>query len=196
VRETAQESNDLINDKLRSFPTLCSARLVLREFVDADGDAIFDIFSSDEVTNTHNLSMRHREQGRRLAAWRRGLWLSGAGVRWAIAQRRWPRQAIGSCGFDFSRRDEGVIELSFDLHPSHWGQGLAREGVGQCVAHALEGKLPLSWSRIETLTLPDNDRARALLAALGFEDAGLCPSHRRWKTSVADLHRYVMRRLG
>jgi ribosomal-protein-alanine N-acetyltransferase len=151
------------------------------------------IFSSDEVTQTHNLGkMRNREQGQRLAAWRRGLWSGGAGIRWAMAHRRWPLQAIGSCGFDFGRCDEGVIELSFDLHPTHWGQGLAREGVGQCVAHALDGKLPISLSRIEALTLPDNDRARALLTALGFEDAGLCHSHRLWKTSLADLQRYAI----
>ena len=71
-------------------------------------------------------------------------------------------EVIGGCSFD---RWRGVLELSYELLPEHWGQGLA----GEALATALDWV----WSNTEdeslvAVTQAANRRSRELLERLGF----------------------------
>jgi GNAT superfamily N-acetyltransferase len=53
------------------------------------------------------------------------------------------------------------------VHPDHWGEGLAREGVELAVAAiSAAGRTPVLW------VLDANHRARGLYAHLGWEPTG------------------------
>jgi len=71
-------------------------------------------------------------------------------------------EVIGGCSFD---RWRGVLELSYELLPEHWGRGLAAEGV----------RAALDWMWGDTddevvvaVTQTANTRSLDLLGRLGF----------------------------
>lgn len=170
------------------FPSLATDRLVLREFEPDDREAVFRIFSNEAVTAWHNIArVGMLEDARQLVAWRAEQWPSGRGVRWAIALREHPLDAIGSCGFDFQRRRHGAVELSYDLDPAHWDRGFAREALAGAIGCAFAGRLGLAVGRIEALTQPGNRRSTRLLGALGFHQEGVLRRYRHWHGEAVDL---------
>lgn len=75
------------------------------------------------------------------------------------------------------RHDAGSAraELGYALARAHWGWGLAREGLGALIAHALG---PLGLRRLEAEVDPRNQRSWQLLENLGFVREGL--ARERW----------------
>ena len=71
-------------------------------------------------------------------------------------------EVIGGCSFG---RWRGVLELSYELLPEHWGQGLATEAVGAAIDWV--------WDNTEddvtvAVTQTANIRSLSLLCRLGF----------------------------
>jgi RimJ/RimL family protein N-acetyltransferase len=93
-------------------------------------------------------------------------------ARWATVGERWgvfciadrvTDEAIGGCSFG---RWRGVLELSYELLPEHWGRGLAIEAIGAA--------LDWVWDATEdeavvAVTQTANLSSLRLLARLGFE---------------------------
>jgi len=165
------------------FPSRATPRLVLREFEPDDVRAVWRIFRHEAMAPLHNLApMGSLDDAKRLLDWRIGQWPRGYGVRWAIALRERPLDAIGSCGFDFHRRSHGAIELSYDLDPAQWRHGYAREALRAAIACAFDDSLGRpEVTRIEALTRPVNPRSAHLLQALGFQREGLLRQFRLWR---------------
>lgn len=165
------------------FPSRATSRLVLREFEDDDAPAVWRIFSDEAMAPLHNIApLRSLADAQRLLDQRISQWPRGYGVRWAIALRDRPNDAIGSCGFDFDRRHHGAVELSYDLDPAHWRRGFAREALRAAVDCAFDGSLGRpEIMRIEALTRPDNAASARLLGALGFRREGVLRQFRHWR---------------
>jgi ribosomal-protein-alanine N-acetyltransferase len=62
-----------------------------------------------------------------------------------------------------------IPEIGFILHPDAWGQGLAREAVAAAIDHAFAA-FPIATILADVD--PRNAASLALLAALGFKEAG------------------------
>lgn len=151
-----------------NIPTLATARLRLRSFVQADLDAYAAICADVEV-------MRYIGAGGpvgRDAAWRHmalflGEWaLRGHGT-WAV-ERRSDRKLVGRVGF---LQPEGWpgCELAWTLARDAWGQGLAFEAARAALAY---GRDELGLGELISLIRPDNARSIALAARLGAEADG------------------------
>ena len=74
------------------------------------------------------------------------------------------------------------VEVSYSLHPAHWGRGLATELVRAAVAHGFE---TLGLPEIVAFTDPANHRSLAVMRRLGmrpdpsrdFEHPAIPPGH-------------------
>ncbi len=91
------------------------------------------------------------------------------------AQHRWivVRKAdgvkMGTCGFHCWNRQDGKVEVGYDLKAAYWGQGYMREAVQAILAFARE---EMRARQIVACIAVDNHRSVRLVEAFGFVRAG------------------------
>lgn len=159
---------------LSQFPFLTTRRLLLREFRQSDAQAVFDIFSQDELTRHHNQStMRALEEAETLVSARINVFIEGAGIRWAIVLRHQKDRVIGSCGFYNLNKMNSSVEIGYDLHPAYWRQHIMSEALRAAIDFGFSeaGWFPLN--RVEALTYLENEASAGLLLKLGFQEEGI-----------------------
>ncbi len=137
-------------------------RLSLRMPEDRDLDFVTALFARPEI-------VAHRpepepdspaESRRRLARDRAHWGLHGFG-RWAVEAEG---RLIGFGGVTVSTEFEG-LNLSYHLHPDHWGNGYATELVMEALAFAFGD---LQAQRVIGLVRPVNVASRRVLEKCGF----------------------------
>lgn len=77
-------------------------------------------------------------------------------------------QPIGMSGL-VHRPGLPAVDVGYALLPAWWGQGLAREAAGACLAHGHE---VLGLPRILAITARHNQASMRVLAAIGMRDEG------------------------
>lgn len=142
---------------MTAVPTLRTARLVLRQAVWEDLDAVHRVMSDPRA-------MRYWSRPEHETLEETRHWL-GFLVDQAEDSRDWLVErdgvVIGKAGA------WAVPEVGFILHPDHWGQGLAREAM-VAVITALETEFPELVLTAEVD--PRNAASLRLLARLGFHE--------------------------
>ena len=170
------------------FPVLHTKHLVLREFQKSDAQAVLNAFSQDIVTRYHNLETMHSiEQAKKLVKVRASLFEKGLGVRWAIVLKDQQDVAIGSCGYYSGNKAFRSIEIGYDLHPDHWGQGLMRQALIAVINLGFSDAFFFRLNRIEALTYLEHKASIALLKRLGFQQEGVRREYGYWKNQFHDL---------
>jgi RimJ/RimL family protein N-acetyltransferase len=136
---------------------ISAERLTLRPFVHADKPAIVELRTSPEVCRYLG-----GPAGAEFAAEIRA---ATVGERWGVfgVAELETGQAIGSLHFD---RGRGVLEVSYELMPTHWGQGLAQEALSAALGWAAR---ELDEEDVVAVTQTANAASVALLGRLGFE---------------------------
>jgi ribosomal-protein-alanine N-acetyltransferase len=151
-----------------TIPTLHTPRLLLREIVDADADAIMLVRGDYEVTR-HNIGAAYTEieQAQRLIAGIREE--SAAGVpRWGVTLKP-DTLLIGMVGFNTLAETDRRASVGFDLARAHWGSGIMSEALRCVLTYGFE---TLNLNRIEADTSEHNSASQALLRKLGFREEG------------------------
>lgn len=152
----------------QSFPVLETERLVLREIVPADAEALF-AFRSDPVEQQHNdpafvhisesyalierLAREYRDEG----AVRWGLTLKGEDV------------VVGLLGYNYWSVPHNRAAIGYDLAMRLWGRGLMSEAMTAVLDH---GFGPMGLNRVEAWTNEANTESIRLLRRLGFWQEG------------------------
>ena len=127
-------------------------RLVLREFLPADADALALVLSDPETmrfypapydrAGVEEWIARNR---RRYAANRHGLWamvLKASG------------ELVGDCGLTIQKvEDADETEIGYHVRRDHWGQGLATEAARACRDFGFD-RLPVE--RLVSIIRPEN----------------------------------------
>lgn len=152
-----------------AFPVLSTDRLVLREWVPSDAADMFS-FRSDPVAQIYNSEpMREVSEATALIEGFRADFTAGERIQWAVTVRPDDRP-VGTFGFNSWQRFHRHAELGYDLARTHWGRGLAYEGVAAIVGF---GFAEMGLHRIECQTILDNVRSVRLLERLGFQREGV-----------------------
>ncbi|MEM6640873.1 MAG: GNAT family N-acetyltransferase [Pseudomonadota bacterium] len=154
----------------KSIPTLQSARITLRPIRPSDLQVVHQGLSDRRVTRHYAVHFDTLEQAREQMHWFSRNERDGTGCWWALCDQRNPRDyepMIGACGMNAHPHCSTTVELGFWLLPGHWGQGLARDAVSQCIQYAR------SLNTITSLVAyvaRENVRCLGLLTGLGFTD--------------------------
>ena len=154
-----------------AFPTLQTARLLLREITPEDALALFEIHG-DPAAMRYFGSLQKDLDGMRAVIQRFAQWrsLPAPGTRWGIAlQAGGP--LIGSCGLFSWNRESRRCALGYELHPTHQGQGLMQEALSAVLAWGFAQMDGLH--RIEAQIHPDNLSSTRLIQRMGFRADGL-----------------------
>jgi len=167
------------------FPTIETKRLLLRELVPTDADALYAIHSDIEGMRWYGAdTMTEPSQATKLielfASWRR---LANPGTRWGI-ERREDARLIGTCGLFSWNANSRSCALGFELARDAWGGRYMAETLNAVLSHGWE---TMQLNRIGAQVHPSNTLSLRLLIGLGFQFEGRLRQIARWNGVQHDL---------
>ncbi len=146
------------------FPTIETARLILREIRQEDSIAIFKNFSDPEIGKWFfEEPLTEMEQVNQFLAEFDRDFAQKKGITWALTLKEGD-SCIGTCGYghvEFGDRGE----IGFDLAKDHWGKGLMTEALQAIIDYGFK---ILNLSKVEAHSYTYNVRAIRLMEKLGF----------------------------
>lgn len=172
-----------MNDNIfTAFPEIETDSLILREILPEDRDAIFAIFSDEEVTRYYDLvTMRKRKEAEELIDFFYERFEAENMIRWGIT-RKDEDVVIGTCGYVLLHRHRG--EIGYDLRCSEWRKGIMTEAIDAIVDF---GFRDMELQRVEALVMPENVASARLLRKLGFTEEGTLRDYDRFKGAFHDM---------
>ncbi|MGL5676551.1 MAG: GNAT family N-acetyltransferase [Cellulosilyticaceae bacterium] len=173
----------------KEFPILKTKRLVLRALEAEDVEAIYKIFSSEEVTAYYGMyPLSEPVKARQMIEAFAKSFEEDRGIRWAITVKD-TGEVIGTCGFMNSSSRHRRTEVGYELHEDAWHKGYAKEALRAIIAYGFE---TMQWERIEALVYPENTTSNCLLLTLGFELEGLLRGHAYFREKQQDLNMFSL----
>ena len=171
---------------------LTTERLKLRAVEVGDAQAIYAIFSDNEVTKYYDLeSFTSLEQAESFIARMRERFEQEQGIRWAIVEQS-SGNLVGTCGFNVWHSRNNSTVLGYDLNRSAWGKGYATEAVGAIVDYVFSQAFNREINRIQALTIPENVASEKVLTKLGFVEEGLLRQYGFWKNTYHNMNSFSL----
>jgi len=161
--------------------TICTSRLEIRPFNDADTAQYIKIMSnpivtkylgSGKVMTTNEISV--------LLDHFRAVGNNGFGV-YAVIEKE-TKNLIGHCGIRPIPEDR--VELLYAYDPAYWGKGYATE-AGKAVLHHAKNKLNIR--HVHAMSYPENAASIVVINKLGFTPIGT-EEHFGTPLKVYELH--------
>lgn len=150
-------------------PTLRTARLRLRPFVDEDADALYELHSDAFVLRYWDAPpWTNPERAGRFIATCRRLAEEGSGARPAI-ERVSDGRFLGWCGLIRWNPVYRSASLGYCLGEAAWGRGYATEAAGALLEWAFD---TLDLNRVQAETDTRNAASARVLEKLGFRREG------------------------
>lgn len=162
-----------------------SAGLVIRpiEMADAEAWARYEVlpevkeFTSSTTSSVSDVEAHIRRVLAREAA---------SPVHFAVT-RPSGTELIATVGFHTISALNRTAEVTYDVAPSHWGQGIAS---AICRAACSWGFQVRGWHRIQATTVPAHQRSQRVLLRCGFKQEGVVRNFRIIKGRPADYLLY------
>jgi len=153
----------------QTFPILRTKRLILRDIVRNDADAIFAIRSDYQVTH-YNIGAAYTDtkQAQKLIENMTKRYQQREELRWGITYMP-DDTVIGMCGFNYWDRVDRRGSIGFDLNRHYWRRGIMREALRRILRFGFEA---MKLNRIEADVSAENAASLALLKSLGFQQEG------------------------
>lgn len=154
----------------KTFPTLITERLMLRQPLESDVQEIF-LLRSDMIVNKY-LDRQPAETVEEVLSFIKKVnenFSNNEGFYWAIAHTG-NKKLIGTiCLFDFS--DElKKCEIGYELLPAYQGQGIMYEAVEKVIEFSFQA---LGLDTIDACTHKDNESSARLLQKFNFEKTAI-----------------------
>jgi len=159
-----------IEDVFTNFPRIETERLILRQIQASDADALFALFSDEEIMEFSGGKLPHRsvEESRGFIRQLEQWYERHEGIEWGITCKG-EDIVIGTCGFHSF--DEGFhrAETGYELHRAYWQQGIMSEALRAILTFAFA---TMGLHRIEAVVDEGNERSQRILRKLGFTHEG------------------------
>lgn len=173
---------------MTKFPELWTDRLVLREIVPSDADAIFRIFGDPEVMRLSGSDPLPDINAAKalIDYFANGRTLPSPDIRWGI-QLKDSSELIGTCGFFAWNRGWRKCMLGYELNVAWQMKGFMSEALGMILDW---GFLEMSLHKVEAQVHPDNIPSIKMLSSLGFVHEGTLREGAHWGGNVHDMAQF------
>lgn len=156
-------------------PTLVTARLRLRQFREADTDAMHACFGDPDAMRFWNTPVHARRIDTERAV-RRLVDCTPSYYRiWAITDAATDR-CLGMVNYHDGHIRNRRAAIGYIVEPASQRRGIATEAVAALLEHCF---VALGLHRLQAFIHPDNAASRALAERLGFRCEGLLREHLR-----------------
>lgn len=173
-----------------AFPEIETDRLILREILPDDAQAVFSLFSDPEVMRFYDLETYGTlSQAEELIEFFDESFELERAIRWGVVRKERPDVVIGTCGYVWLRQYRG--EIGYELARSCWRQGIMSEALDAILEFGFD---QLALNRIEALTMTGNVASAALLRSLGFQEEGVLRQHDFFKGQFHDMRLFSILR--
>lgn len=173
---------------ITKFPELRTERLILREILPSDADAVFRIFGNPDVMrlsgsdplpdiNAASALIEYFASGRML---------SSPDIRSGIQLKDYS-ELIGTCGLFAWNVGWRKCSVGYELDLAWQRKGLMSEAL--CVMLGW-GFSEMSLHRVEAQAHPDNFRSIKILESLGFMREGTLRQAAHWGDEVHDMSQF------
>ena len=147
----------------KEFPQLETERLVLRELVDSDSNALFQNYSDEDIAkNFMDNPLTDVKQAAEFIEAFRTEFRQGEAITWAISLKE-TQEFVGTCSYMFEANS--CAEAGYDLSKAHWGKGVMSEAMRAIIKYGFD---ELGLEKIKADTLSQNSPSVNLLERLGF----------------------------
>ncbi len=148
-----------------AFPELKTSRLVLRQMLPSDAEALFQFRSDPQVMRYFGRPlMQEVAEAEKFVTDIQAMFDKNEGVQWVISLPDDPKM-IGSITIWKIDKTNHRGEIGYFLSPEHWGTGLMAEAMNAMLAYAFE---TLRLHSLEANVNPDNAASIKLLERNGF----------------------------
>jgi ribosomal-protein-alanine N-acetyltransferase len=176
-----------------AFPILETERLMLREIIPGDADALFRIRGDYEVTK-YNIGAAYYsvDQANDLIAGMAQAYREEKEIRWGITLKDQPTNGVvGMIGYNYWIRRDARASVGYDLARAFWGQGIMTEALDAVVAF---GFRRMGLNRIEADADARNPASARVLKKAGFRQEGLQQEQFYEDSSYNDLVLFALLR--
>ncbi len=141
-------------------------RLLLRQFVPEDYEAVFEFASHPEVQRyTGTASLKSLEEAKELIA---NVWLKDYatyGYGRLACMYKPDNKIIGFAGLKYLPELGGITDLGYRFLPEYWNKGIATEAAIALIKYGFES---LQLERIHAIVMPENGASSRVLEKAGF----------------------------
>ncbi len=171
-------------NEMTNFPELQTDRLLLRPLVKSDANALFEIFSSDNVTKYYGMfPISDIQQSLDMIANFQKGFEEERVIRWGIEEKQ-SGNIIGTCGYHCWNRKHFRAEIGYELAEAHWHKGYMVEAVSKIIEYGFDA---MDLNRIEGIVYPQNQASKNALKKLGFTEEGLLREYMCFRGQMTDL---------
>lgn len=150
------------------FPTLRTARLLLREIISTDIGKIFEGLSHPDVIKQYGVSYKTLEDTKEQMDWYANMMKEDTGRCWAICSAD-NTEFYGVITLPFWKKEHRKAELGYWLLPLYWRRGIVTEAADTVIKYAFS---EMDLHRIMAEVEDDNAASIASLKKLGFQYEG------------------------
>lgn len=175
-----------------SFPTIETARLVLREIVPEDAQALFEIHGDESLMRWFGADPLNDIAGAEklvslFASWRAQ---PNPGTRWGI-QLKGEDRLSGTCGLFAWNRAWRKCAIGYELAACAHGEGYMHEALCSVLDWGFEN---MALNRIEAQVHPQNAASIRSISRLDFQQEGLLRALGYWRGEYHDMLQYSLLR--
>ncbi|MEP6756014.1 MAG: GNAT family protein [Chthonomonadales bacterium] len=157
-------------DSGRTFPTLETDRLLLRETNAMDARQLAGILSESDIGANYGFEVPVAvDTAREVIRRSRERFEMGAAIRWALA-RKTDNTLLGAVDVRHVNPAAGIVNIGYELAGEHRGAGLMTEAVAAVVDYIFRRS---NIYRLEARVDPANTASLALLDRTGFQREGV-----------------------
>lgn len=173
---------------MTKFPELWTDRLVLREIVPSDADAIFRIFGNPEVMGLSGSDPLPDINAAKalIGYFASGRALPSPDIRWGI-QLEDNSELIGTCGFFAWNPGWRKCMLGYELDVAWQRKGLMSEALAMILNW---GFFEMSLHKVEAQVHPNNFPSIKILNSFGFVHEGTLREAAHWAGNVHDMAQF------
>lgn len=150
------------------FPTLKTARLLLRQFVASDIENVFKGLSHPDIIKYYGVSYQTLEATKEQMDFFADLEKEGTGIWWAICSLD-NQNFYGAGGLNNLNKEHKKAEIGFWLLTDFWGQGIMNEAMPLLCDYGFD---KLGLHRIEGIVETKNINCKKAMAKLNFDLEG------------------------
>mgnify|MGYP000281721067 CR=1 FL=1 len=168
--------NPGLHNFFSKFPSFTLDKVVLRDLQLKDAENYFNLYNFPEVSeylSDEDVPKSVDEALKDVKFWG-GLFYQKRSIFWAIADKETDNLigTVGFVGWNFHNRR---LEVSYDLMPQYWRQGIMTGVLTEVFKLAFN---KMQAYRIEARTMVKNEKSQAILRKIGFEHEGILRGYR------------------
>ena len=169
------------------FPQIKTTRLVLRQHLDADTKAYFEIMSNPNILRYYGKSpLSSQYAAKKEIESIRSNFNSGVSIKWALILEE-DSTYIGNIGASGLKLPHNRATLSIIIHSNFWGQGLAKEALNASIKYLFD---EMKLHRLEVYVDPKNIRAVEVFKKIGFQKEGILRDYEFEQGNYIDIAIY------